>query len=211
MVIADGRMLTHALNGASELPQRAGTHYTVSGAATGDLFHPKLILQFGRRGGRLIVGSANMTPSGLAGNLELVDTLTCDEAGSGAQQLIVQAWEFASAFIDGDRQSLANQRSWMQARAPWLDSAEAATGLVPLVDGTLAALLTSGQAEGLGERFAAMIDETVHRLVVISPYWDPCLTALSHLATRLGAMELRCSSIPIRGSSRQTRSVPSLT
>ena len=189
MVIADGRMLTHALNGASELPRRAGTHYTVSGAATAGLFHPKLILQLGRRGGRLIVGSANMTPSGLAGNLELVDTLTSDEAGSGAQQLIVQAWEFVSGFIDGDRQSLANQRSWTQARTPWLGSAEPATGLVPLADGTLAALLISGQAEGLGERFAAMIDETVHRLVVISPYWDRDLTALSHLATRLGAME----------------------
>ena len=189
MVIVDARMLTHALDGASELPRQAGTRYTVSGATTAGVFHPKVILQFGRRSGRLIVGSANMTPSGLAGNLELVDTVTCDESDSGAQQLIAQAWAFVSRFLDGGRQSLANQCDWMQARTPWLRSIEATTGLVPLADGTLARLLTSGQTEGIAERFAAMIGETVHRLVVISPYWDPQLAALRHLATRLGAKE----------------------
>ncbi|MEQ8665630.1 MAG: hypothetical protein RIC16_07875 [Rhodospirillales bacterium] len=189
LLITDGRMLTHALGGASELPQRAGTHYTVSGVTMNGVFHPKLFLQFGRRGGRLIVGSANLTPSGLAGNLELVDTITCDDTGGGAQTLIAQAWAFVSAFIDGDQRSLANQCSWMEARTPWLNAAGGTAGLVSLADGTLAALLTSGQGDGIAERFAGIIDEAVRRLVVISPYWDPNLSALAYLSTRLGAPE----------------------
>ena len=72
IVVADNRMLTHALSGDFDLPRYAGTHYTISGAGSSGLFHPKLLLQLGRRRGRLIVGSANLTPSGIAGNLEII-------------------------------------------------------------------------------------------------------------------------------------------
>jgi hypothetical protein len=185
LVVADSRMLTHALGGASDLPQRAGTRYTVSAASAAGVFHPKLFLQLGRRGGRLIVGSANLTPSGLAGNLELVSSFSCDEANSGEQQLIAQAWDYVSGFIDVHRHSVSEQLLWMNARTPWLNSATAITDPVRLADGTLAALLTTGQATGVAERFADLIDEPVNRLIIISPYWDPTLSALSYLADRL--------------------------
>ena len=41
------------------------------------VFHPKLVVQLGRNGGRIIVSSANMTATGLAGNLELAGEFTC--------------------------------------------------------------------------------------------------------------------------------------
>ena len=83
IVFADSRMLTHALCGASALPRHAGRLYNVSGVERGGVFHPKLFLQAGRRRGRLIVSSANMTTPGLAGNLELAGTIACDESASG--------------------------------------------------------------------------------------------------------------------------------
>lgn len=203
MLVTDGRMLIHALSGASDLPQRAGTHYTVSGAAvTGGVFHPKLFLQFGRRGGRMIVGSANLTPAGLAGNLELVDAITCEESASGEQQLIAQAWDFVSGFIDGRRQSVADQRAWVRARTPWLELATRPTGPVVLADGTLAALLTSDPASGIADRFVALVDRPVRRLIVISPYWDPNLAVLSQLAQRLEAHDIAVLVDP------QTREFP---
>jgi hypothetical protein len=70
-LLADGRMLTYALDGASVLPRHAGRHYTVAGVPMSGVFHPKITLQLGRRNGRLMVASANMTAPGLAGNLEL--------------------------------------------------------------------------------------------------------------------------------------------
>ena len=190
MVVTDSRMLTHALGGASDLPQLAGTRYTVSGASATGVFHPKLFLQFGRRGGRLIVGSANLTPSGLAGNLELVSTTSCNQTNTGEQQLIAQAWDYVSRFIDDHRQSVADQRHWMQARTSWLSTATPATGPVHLTDGTLAALLTTGPTAGIAERFADLVDEPVSRLILISPYWDPNLAALSYLAERLGPTDI---------------------
>ncbi|MGH6922842.1 MAG: hypothetical protein ACRED5_03635 [Propylenella sp.] len=185
IVITDSRMLTHALGGASLLPRQAGRLYTVTGAGAAGVFHPKAFLQFGRRRARLIVGSANLTATGLAGNLELVGMIECDDTASGEQQLIAQAWAYVSRLIDTDQQALSEQAEWMRARTRWLTSAIPATGLVRLADETAAALLTSDDPVGVGRRFAGLIDAPVERLIVISPYWDMDLAALSFLTAQL--------------------------
>lgn len=191
MVIADACMLTHALAGASALPRQAGRLYTVTGASADGVFHPKVFLQAGRRRGRLIVSSANLTAPGLAGNLELAGMIACDDAASGEQQLIAQAFAYVSRFTgDRSQQGLSGQLDWMLARTPWLGRASPATGPVGLADGTRAALLTSGEKEGIGQRFIELVEEPVVRLIVVSPYWDVDLRALSFLARRFSPGEL---------------------
>tara|TARA_R110000868_G_scaffold10357_1_gene51022 strand:- start:551 stop:3025 length:2475 start_codon:yes stop_codon:yes gene_type:complete len=189
MVLADGRMLTHALGGASALPRQAGRYYTATGARAMGLFHPKIFFQVGRKGGRLIIGSANMTAAGLAGNLELVAMMECEADDSGAQRLIAQAWQYLSGLIDPADPMVPAQRDWMLGRAAWLRSAAPATGVVSLSDGTEAALLIADRQSGIGRRFSDLIDEPVKRLTVISPYWDERLAALSYLDERLSPLE----------------------
>lgn len=186
VVIADTRMLTHALAGASMLPRHAGRLYSASGATADGVFHPKLFFQAGRRRGRIIVSSANLTAPGLAGNLELAGMIACDDTASGEQQLIAQAFAYLSRFVgDKNQQGLSGQLDWMLARTPWLNRATAAAGTVGLADGTQAALLTTGEEQGIGQRFIDLIEEPVVRLIVISPYWDVDLGALAFLANRL--------------------------
>lgn len=188
MVIADGRMLTHALGGTA-LPRQAGRLYTATGARTERLFHPKLFLQVGRKGGRLIIGSANLTAAGLAGNLELVTMIECGTEDSGAQRLIAQAWHYLSGMIELGAPMLSAQQEWMLGRAAWLRHAVSATEPVTLEDSTQAGLLFADRQSGIGERFAALIDEPVKRLIVISPYWDEELAALSALQAALAPQE----------------------
>ena len=192
IVIPDSRMLTHALDvdGASALPKHAGQLYTVNGASAQGVFHPKLFLQFGRRGGRLIVSSANLTASGLAGNLELVGALVCGEIETGEQQLIAQAWAYVSGRIDKRQQGTTGQRDWMLARTPWLERTTPTSGSVSLADGTTAALLTTDGPTSIGVRFTEMVREPVTRLIVISPYWDMDLAALKMLDGRLNPIEI---------------------
>ncbi|UVC08967.1 hypothetical protein IHQ71_28285 [Rhizobium sp. TH2] len=185
VVFADGRMLTHALAGASTLPKQAGKFYNVEGVLAQGVFHPKIFLQLGRHGGRLIVGSANMTSPGLAGNLELVDVLSCGEEDSGEQRIIAQAWDYVVQLFDTGKQGLAIQRDWALARTPWLKRAIASTSVQALSDTTSAALLPSGEARGIGRRFAELVTGPVLQLFVVSPYWDRKLDALSHLRDKL--------------------------
>lgn len=170
IVITDGRMLTHALGGASALPRQAGKLYSVADAPSGGLFHPKLFLQLGRKGGRLLIGSANLTAHSLAGKLELVALIACGSAPDGEQRLIAQAWDYISGLIDPNDPMLPAQRECMLNRTPWLRTTTAA-------DGSAAALLIANRTTGIASRYADQIDESVTRLT-ISPYWDERLSAL---------------------------------
>jgi hypothetical protein len=199
MIICDSRMITLALSDASTLPRHAGERYAVGGADARGVFHPKIFLQFGRTSGRLIIGSANLTVAGLAGNLELVDLIHCDAVPSGEQRLIIQAWNQVSEWIDDAQGAGSNQWEWMAARTPWLDEAEAASSVETLADGGLCGLLSTGKAVGIGRRFADLIDGPVLRLIVISPYWDPDLAALAYLASRLDPHEIAVLVDPAEG------------
>lgn len=191
IVIADGRMLTHALDGASALPRHAGKLYTVAAAHAAGVFHPKLFLQLGRRRGRIIVSSANLTTPGLAGNLELAGMIACEDSASGEQQLIGQAFAYLKRFADDRTQpGISGQLNWMLERTPWLPKAATDAPLVVLTDGTSAALLTTSEPIGIGRRFVELVDDAVSRLVVVSPYWDFGLQALSRLADSLSPGEL---------------------
>ena len=70
-ILPNARMLSYTLDGASVLPRYAGRLYVASGMDTsrGGVFHCKLFLRLGRHSGELLIGSANMTAPGLAGNL----------------------------------------------------------------------------------------------------------------------------------------------
>ena len=184
LVVTDGRMLTYALDSRSALPVHAGSRYTVRGIGGrgGGVFHPKLFLQVGREGARLMVGSANMTATGLAGNLELVATIRCGQDESGERQLIAQAWRHLAGLLDPEQMA---QAEWMLARAPWLRTAVPPSGPVRLADGTEGALLFSGHGEGIGRRFARLVGAPVSRLIAISPYWDDSLEALTDLSQQI--------------------------
>lgn len=188
ILLLDGRMLTFALDGLSLLPEHAGRHYTVLGIETKGVFHPKITLQLGRRTGRVIISSANITASGLAGNLELAGSLFCTEEPSGEARLVAAAWDYIERLLRVDSEAITHQRVWLGPRTPWLFDTEPATDVVGLTDGSAAALLTTngnGNA-GIGTRFATLIDgERVDRLIVLSPYWDNDLAALATIVANL--------------------------
>jgi hypothetical protein len=193
ILLADGGMLPLALESPDTRPLHAGRLYTVSGITAGGAFHPKLFLQLGRKGGRMIVSSANITPSGLGGNLELAGEMDCDETDSGEQRIIALASRYARRLTAGRGESVASQIAWMDARTPWLRKATPASGAVALEDGTQAALLTTGTGTGIGTQFVSLIEDgPVRRLVVVSPYWDERLEALGYLAGQLS-----CSAIAV--------------
>lgn len=191
-ILPDSRMLSYALDGASVLPRYAGRLYLASGMNTprGGVFHSKLFLRLGRRSGELLVGSANMTAPGLAGNREIMGMVACGSEDSGERRIIASAWSYLDARIDRTENAAAEQIGWMQARTPWLSDTEPAAGLIALRDNSQAAFLTNDGQTGIGRRFLDLVDERpVIRLIVISPYWDGGLAALKYLMTQLAPQE----------------------
>jgi len=191
VLLADSRMLTYALDGASMLPRHAGRHYTTLGVSAKGVFHTKITIQLGRREGRMMIASANVTSSGLAGNRELAGIIDCSAQESGERRIVAAAWQYISRQIDRDQQSLAHQIDWMRVRTPWLFDTTPSEGVVRLSDGTKCSLLTSGAATGIGSQFTGLLEgQTVNRLAVVSPYWDDDLAELKWLTSTLAPKEV---------------------
>ena len=131
ILLCDAALLSQSLVDSSSQPRFAGRQYTVNGVSATGAFHPKLVVQLGRNGGRIIVSSANITATGLAGNLELSWELACGAEESAEQRLIVQAWTYALRHCDRTGHALDAQIAWAEARSPWLRRAFAKTEVSP--------------------------------------------------------------------------------
>lgn len=180
IVLADARMLTLSLSDPQRPPRQAGRQYSLVGADAPGLFHPKLTLQLGVDRARLIVASANLTGSGLAGNLEVVGEVRVGADDEEHVALIQEALAFLERHIPSTETGACKQLEWARARAAWLQRPASATR-EPLAT----SLLVSG-AEAIGHRLVKLVaDEPVSRLVVMSPYWDENLGAVRSLQAAL--------------------------
>lgn len=186
MLIADERMAAIALADGTALPHQLGRHYVLHGPAqTSGVFHPKILLQLGRDGGRTFVGSANATAAGIGGNLELVTELQCTAAPSPEQSLIASIWDYVQEVSTESAGAAADALNWAAQKTPWLQTAPRAT-IVELPDGSLLGFFANPGPGGIAERFVAQIQSPVDRLIILSPYWDD-LSALHFLQNTMGS------------------------
>lgn len=186
LVVADERMASMSLSDGSQLPVQLGREYELfSPPVAAGVFHPKIVLQLGRRAGRLFVGSANISAAGLAGNAEAVIELECQDEPGPEQEIVCAAWRYLQSLVPSDAGAARDAMNWAADRAPWLLGPEPEP-VQQLEDGSAIAFLTNDGDEGIGRRFVDLVgDEAVDRLVVASPYWDDRLTALRALITSL--------------------------
>jgi len=187
LLVCDARMSAMALSDGSLLPQQLGRDYALHGPAqSAGVFHPKVVVQLGRDGGRAFVGSANATASGIGGNLEIVTEVACTAEPSSERDFVRSAWDFIEEVTGGAGGAASDGIAWARERTPWLAGPEP-SGVLTLNDGSLLALLARPGGGGLADRYADLIGgDPVERLVVMSPFWDDGLVALRDLSERLG-------------------------
>lgn len=200
LLLADATMLEQSLEAIPDAFANAGRKYLIVPVMTTSCFHPKLSLRYGKAKARLIVGSANVTSAGWAGNLELVSTLSWqardeDDDSEVHRTLFVRAHRWMSAMIAPNHDNKAAYKlELIRSQSPWIDD-NGLEGDAPLElsDGSKIDLLLSDptNSSGLADKMLKLVDEPVERLTIISPYWDGKLSALKRLNTAVGNPDLR--------------------
>lgn len=195
VVIADARMVALGLENGAGRPKYAGRRYSVVDAKVknGGVYHPKLILQLGRNSGRLLIGSANLTAPGLAGNLEIVGEVAVKADDLTGVPLLRAAIAYMARTMDPSAATARQQIEWAVARTPWLrDGLDSSEPVSDGAGGLLALLSHEDAGVGIAERFRRLIGEDqVKRLIVMSPYWDHDLAALKWLKSKLRPTRLQ--------------------
>jgi hypothetical protein len=186
LLIADARMSAISLSDGSSLPKQLGRDYALYGPPiTSGLFHPKIVLQLGRDGGRAFVSSANITAAGLGGNVEIAIEIECSNDPGPEQDFIRAVWKYLEEIVSGSEGAVQDAVSWARERTPWL------AGNLPdvtqtLDDGSILAFLAVPAEIGVLERFAGLVKGApVEQLIIISPYWDESLESVADLRAAL--------------------------
>ena len=161
-------------------------------------FHPKAILVSSRDGAQLAIGSGNLTAGGWSGNFEVWATYSSDAEG-----LPVLA-SFADV-LNGLPQLVAMPER-TDASLTSVTSSSWFSGL-PAPDGLLYSL-----RRPLLDQIAEVLPEPASEVWIISPYFDPTLTALREFADRVGA-PIKVLAQPLRAgiTGEMADSLPSTT
>ncbi|GGD85515.1 hypothetical protein GCM10011515_01480 [Tsuneonella deserti] len=182
-VLADQRMLNLSLEEFGT-PRFAGSLYHLAKVEVPGAFHPKIALLIGERTGRLLVGSANLTALGLAGNRELVADLVYTSEEPSFAPLFRQAFNYIASYAPPGDPWFPVARERALQLTPWLESNGTETGAPSRED--LSLLLDRPGGSILDQVVTAIGDDEIERLVVMSPYWDQKLEGLKRLREVLG-------------------------
>lgn len=122
LVLGDASEISEAMKRCADQVFYLGRRYTLAEAKSSNLFHPKMILRFSPEGGRVWIGSGNLTYTGWGGNHELA---TAWSVGPGSDD--------NGAWVSGILRSVATttvsesfraQIEHVHASTPWLGAAE---------------------------------------------------------------------------------------
>lgn len=183
-VLVDQDMLNRTLS-LVKTAERAGSAYHLAKRAVSGAFHPKIVLRLGKAKGSLMIGSANLTTGGLTGNMEALAELTISEAEMSAAPLLAYALKYFERHSDPKDKAMRDALSRARDKTPWLADVEGTQEIE--VDGRRLLLATDDDSAAIGENFASFIgDDTIDRLIVVSPYWDKNLSGLERLRSALG-------------------------
>lgn len=188
-VLADGRMVRKSISEMGA-PKLAGLDYHLAQKDVPGAFHPKITIQLGRKTGRLMVGSGNLTTSGLVGNLETLSDLKFGGEDLEAAPLVAAALEYFEAQVDPSDRAMMQSLQRARAQSPWLKSVSAQSTLT-LQSGNRMGFLTDTDESGVGEKFLDFIGEDeISSVIVVSAFWDRDLSGLKRICKELGNPEL---------------------
>ena len=156
------------------------------------VFHPKVVLLFGEDEGTLIVGSGNLTYSGLANNDEVWNAFHVQGNNSIHYPLFYQAWKYLSQSANQTSSLVSRQIDWMLEQSPWLHQ-ETTDSTVLLSSGEECALLyNTAESTILDKVLLSIGDKRIVSIKVIAPFYDAEGDALSALNKQLAPKEMLC-------------------
>lgn len=172
----------------------------------GGVFHPKIGLFIGEKKLLLVVGSGNLTYSGMSFNNEAWGAFCAGSDDPPEARMIASAWRYLSSIIANQKLSTSDmQVSWMLDNSPLLRSIlakEYADGFSE-ADSAGDEFMFSANAPGttiMDTIVSAIGSEHVKKVSVCSPFYDNSGTAITELLERLSPDRVDCVVEELQGT-----------
>lgn len=165
--------------------------YSVQPISTGrGVFHPKVLLLLGEKNGLLLVGSGNLTSSGLQSNEEVWSAFQVDASKELAAHasLLLDALEWLEQWKPSEASSVIRKWNWMRQFTPWLEvlAERPRQKSFVLDDGREVQFLGQDDSKSTLDAMAEAIGSRgVNRMTCVSPFYDDDASGLKSLSVRL--------------------------
>ena len=156
------------------------------------VFHSKMVLLFGEEEGALVLGSGNLTYSGLSNNEEVWSVFHVAGNDSIHYPLLNKAWKYLRGVTSSVSPLVQRQLDWMQEQSPWLHK-DSNDGTILLLSGEEGQLLyNSSNSTILNSVYLSIGEREIEEITVIAPFYDTEGHALKELQRHFSPKKMKC-------------------
>ena len=193
-VLADGHYLEMAQEATTGKEFKHNKTYNFQPIYETGVFHPKIILLTGVRHGLLIIGSGNITSSGLSTNDEIWGAFHLDNIGNENAPLFGAVWDYLKPFLDQSLGFIPQKIEWMKNHSPWLGDLPVTSNWINLMSlGLEVKFLANYNGNSIFSQLSDNIPSSdIDKLTVISPYYDKTGAQVKQLIRLLSPQQTSC-------------------
>jgi hypothetical protein len=166
------------------------------------VFHPKIMLLTGKKNGLLIIGSGNLTNSGLSSNDEIWGAFHLNSVDSQNSALFAQVWEYLQQFIVEAKGFNAQKLNWISQYSPWLNDLKKENRLeFSSIKNHLDINFLANTVESslYMQLHSLLPSEKVKKLTIISPYFDEKALFLENICSDFQIEKINCITDNVYG------------
>jgi len=193
-VFVDGKFLEQAQDATTGHEFRFNKTYNFQPVYARGVFHPKIMLLTGVKHGLLIIGSGNITSSGLSTNDEIWGAFHLNEVKNENSTLFAEVWNYLQQFINETYGFIPQKIEWIRKYSPWLAELPISIGEAYLesLDNYISFIYNSSGSSIYQELVKKIPINNLKELTIISPYYDQSGNLLKELNSHFQPKEFKC-------------------
>lgn len=156
------------------------------------VFHPKMVMLFGEEEGVLILGSGNLTYSGLSNNEEVWSVFHVMGSNSVHYPLFYKAWKYLTNITSSVSPLIQRQINWIQEQCLWLHEENNEETLIIQSGEECHLLYNSNNSTILNSVYDVIGEKEINEITVIAPFYDTEGHALKELQRHFSPKSMRC-------------------
>jgi len=193
-VFADGKFLEVAQQNTTGKEFRTNKTYSFLPIYTKGVFHPKIMLLTGVKQGLLIIGSGNITSSGLNTNDEIWGAFHLDTVENENAPLFAEVWNYLQQFLKQANGFLHQKIAWIRKYSPWLEQLPKNVRQIEIrsLKQTISFIYNSDE-QSIYKKILFLIPKgQLTELTIISPYYDANGKLISDLYKHYSPLKMNC-------------------
>lgn len=193
-VFVDGKFLETTLEHTTGKEFRANRTYALTPVYSKGVFHPKIMMLVGQRQGLLIIGSGNLTGSGICSNDEIWGAFQFSSSECEHSDLFLSVWQYLLSLYKHAKGFVPQTVEWISKYSLWLQELpKQELNWIELKSKQRLQFLFNNTDGNIFNRLTKLLPTAKPQSVsIISPYYDKDGALIREIKETFNPKELNC-------------------